>query len=196
MSAFSERGREKALHQDLQPNVLAMGNERWWSPLLLWISCHLQPCFSGCHLCFKEVLPDLNFPVIQCRGCRVLHALCLGQWLSKEQSSAESGLGNLNLNHCKCNHTQVQHFYLTARWEEKYEKAMCHLHGSSLFSPPPLPPRVVCSVAPAVPAQAWPQASATASWSKGHVSSNKRCKIEPLGFQVGEISDQDLKSSN
>lgn len=130
-------------------------------------------------------------PVKSCTAC----AWASG-WVRDRQDSSEPSLENLNLNNFKCNPTQVQHFCLAARWEEKYEKATCHWHGSSLFSPPPLPPREVCSFAPAGPAQAWAQASATASWSKGHVSRNKRCKTEPLAFRAGEISGPDLNSSN
>lgn len=93
-------------------------------PLLLWIFCRLQPCFSPCHLHCRGVLPDLNC-VVQCTGCQVLHTLCLDQWLSKGQDSAESDLGNLNLNHCKCNHTWVQHFFASQQDGRRNTRKPC-----------------------------------------------------------------------
>lgn len=125
-SAVSERGRENTPHQDPQPNVLAMGNNHWWSPkILLCISCHTQPCFLGCHLYYKEVRPDLNWPVIQ--SCTPW------AWASHwaRDRTAQSQARGIYLNHCKCDHTPVQHFCLVAELEEKYEKALSH---AQLFS--------------------------------------------------------------
>lgn len=127
-SAFSERGRGNVPHQDPQPNVLAMGDDHWRSPKIpLWISCHAQPCFWGCHLYCKEVLPDLHWPVIQ--SCTPW------AWASDwaRDRIAQSQAWGIYLNHCKCDRTLVQHFCLVTELEEKYEKAMSHTH-SSFFS--------------------------------------------------------------
>lgn len=108
--------------------------------------------------------------------------------ISSPASLGQEALPDLNRPVMQC--TGCQRFCLAASWEEKYV-----INVTLLFLPPPLP-QGVCSVASAVPTQAQPQASAIASWSEGHGSSNKYCKIKPLAFRVGEISDRGLNSSN
>lgn len=75
---------------------------------------------------------------------QILHTQCWGHWLNKGQRSVESGLGNLNLNHCKSNHLGAKFLPQREKWGEIGES---HMSLPQLFIVPTasLPSQGVCS---------------------------------------------------
>lgn len=102
-------------------------------------------------------------------GCQVLHTL-FGPVAEWGQDSEESGLRNLNLYHCKCNHTQVQHFFASQQdggrnLRELYVTSMGFCCSHCLFFLFGKFPVLLQQYLP----KPDPQASATSSWSKRRV---------------------------